>query len=164
MTLEWSADALADLDRFAEFLQSQHPLLASMIADAIIERTRVLEQHPELGHPIADHEHYRQLVLQVMNAAYVFQYHTKSNGFSLEKTFTAFSMQDTPPSIRISDSLSVRKSKKCSITAMSIDDCTAMFFIYRLASPIGRLLNFCGGTMKVDFLVRHMTHVNSGEE
>lgn len=74
MTLEWSADALADLDHFAEFLQSQHPLLAAMIADAIIERTRVLEQHPELGRPIEGNAHYRQVVLQVMNAAYVFQY------------------------------------------------------------------------------------------
>jgi toxin ParE1/3/4 len=74
MRLEWSARALADLDRFAEFLQAEHPSLSSIVASAIIEKAQILSQHPELGHPIEGHEHYRQLILQVLNATYVFQY------------------------------------------------------------------------------------------
>jgi toxin ParE1/3/4 len=74
MKLEWSDDALADLDRFASFLQRQHPWLAKIVADEIIAKTHILSEHPLLGHPIAGHEQYRQIVLQVLNAAYVFQY------------------------------------------------------------------------------------------
>jgi plasmid stabilization system protein ParE len=72
--LEWSADALADLDRFARFLRRQHPQLARIVADEIIEKAQVLTAHPRLGRPIAGREEYRQIVLQVLNAAYIFQY------------------------------------------------------------------------------------------
>jgi plasmid stabilization system protein ParE len=74
MKLEWSDEALADLDRFSAFLHRQHPLLANVVAQEIIEKARVLSEHPQLGHPIAGREEYRQIVLQVLNAAYVFQY------------------------------------------------------------------------------------------
>jgi len=65
---------LADLDRFAEFLQAERPLLSSIVARAIIEKAQTLSQHPELGRPIVGDEHYRQVVLEVLNAKYVFQY------------------------------------------------------------------------------------------
>ncbi len=74
MKLEWSDDALADLDRFANFLQQQHPWLAKIVADEIIAKAQILSEHPLLGRPIAGREEYRQIVLQVLNAAYVFQY------------------------------------------------------------------------------------------
>jgi plasmid stabilization system protein ParE len=74
MRLEWSAGALRDLDRFAEFLQERHPFLSSIVASTIIERAEVLSQHPELGRPIEGHEHYRQVILEVLKATYVFQY------------------------------------------------------------------------------------------
>jgi toxin ParE1/3/4 len=74
MKLEWSDDALADLDRFAGFLQQQHPWLAKIVADEIIAKAQILSEHPRIGRPIAGHEQYRQIVLQVLNAAYVFQY------------------------------------------------------------------------------------------
>jgi plasmid stabilization system protein ParE len=61
MNVEWSDAALADLDRFATFLAEHHPHLSAIVAR-------------EIGRPIADREEYRQLVLQVLNAAYVFQY------------------------------------------------------------------------------------------
>jgi plasmid stabilization system protein ParE len=40
--LEWSDDALADLDRFAAFLHEQSPELAAVVAQEIIARAQVL--------------------------------------------------------------------------------------------------------------------------
>jgi plasmid stabilization system protein ParE len=74
MKLEWSADALADLDRFATFLNDQHPRLARIVGAAIIERAQVLAEHPQIGRRLGGREEYRQIVLQVLNAPYVFQY------------------------------------------------------------------------------------------
>jgi plasmid stabilization system protein ParE len=72
--IEWSPDALADLERFAAFLHEHHPQLAGIVAQAIIDKARVLSAFPRLGRPLAAHEEYRQLVLQVLNAPYIFQY------------------------------------------------------------------------------------------
>ena len=38
MKVEWSNEALADLDRFVEFLDREHPSLAAIVATEIIER------------------------------------------------------------------------------------------------------------------------------
>ena len=73
MKLEWSDVALADLDRFAEFLSREHPSLAPIVAAEIIDKVQALSQHPRLGRPIAGREEYRQIVLQVLGAAYVFR-------------------------------------------------------------------------------------------
>jgi plasmid stabilization system protein ParE len=72
--LQWSDEALADLNRFAAFLQEQSPELAAIVADAIIARTQILTRHPKLGRPIAGRDEYRQLVLQVLGGDYIFQY------------------------------------------------------------------------------------------
>lgn len=74
MRLEWSAAALADLDRFAAFLHDRFPSLAGLVAHEIVSKTRLLANNPQLGHPIAGRAHARQLVLQVLNAIYVLQY------------------------------------------------------------------------------------------
>ena len=74
LDLQWSEDAIADLDRFAAFLHDQSPELAAVVADAIIARTHLLSRHPKLGRPIAGHEEYRQVVLEVLGGAYIFQY------------------------------------------------------------------------------------------
>jgi plasmid stabilization system protein ParE len=74
MRLEWSDEALADLDRFAEFLHRNHPALAAIVATAIIDKVQLLSEHPSLGRPIAGRKEYRQMVLQVLGATYVFQY------------------------------------------------------------------------------------------
>ena len=74
LTVEWSAEALRDLDRFAIFLRQNHPSLAAIVAREIVRKTQVLSDIPLLGRPIAGREEYRQIVLQVLNAAYVFQY------------------------------------------------------------------------------------------
>jgi plasmid stabilization system protein ParE len=42
--------------------------------EEIIGKTQVLSEHPQLGRPIAGRQEYRQIALQVLGAAYVFQY------------------------------------------------------------------------------------------
>jgi plasmid stabilization system protein ParE len=74
MTLEWSDRALADLNRFAAFLQKRHPSLAKIAAAEIIDKAQVLSEHPLLGVAVEGREEYRQIVLEVLNAQYVFQY------------------------------------------------------------------------------------------
>ena len=72
--VEWSKDALADLDRFARFLQQRDPVLAGIIANEIIRTVQRLSEYPRLGRPLTGHQEYRQVVMQIMNAAYVIQY------------------------------------------------------------------------------------------
>ena len=72
--IEWSLDALADLDRFATFLHEQFPDLAARVAHELIIRADVLRRHPKLGRPIAARGEYRELLLQVLGGTYVLQY------------------------------------------------------------------------------------------
>jgi plasmid stabilization system protein ParE len=74
MKLEWSAAALAYLDRFAAFLHDRHPQLAKTIADQIRQRTSLLEEYPLIGRAIEGRPHFRELVLEVANATYIFWY------------------------------------------------------------------------------------------
>ena len=74
MTLEWSAAALADLDRFAAFLHDRHPHLAKIVAAEIRDKARILSEHPLIGRPIRGRPEFRELVLDVLNARYVFRY------------------------------------------------------------------------------------------
>ncbi len=89
MKLEWSDEALADLDRFVEFLNRERPSLASIVAAEIIDKTKVLSAHPQLGRPIAGREEYRQIVLQVLGAAYVFQYRFDGKRLVMLRVFHA---------------------------------------------------------------------------
>jgi plasmid stabilization system protein ParE len=89
MKLEWSDEALADLDRFAEFLIRERPSLAAIVATEIVDKVQVLSTHPQLGRPIAGREEYRQIVLQVLGAAYVFQYRIDGNRLVMLRVFHA---------------------------------------------------------------------------
>jgi toxin ParE1/3/4 len=60
---------LADLDRFAEFLHDRHPYMAQIIATEILNRTRIISEHPQLGRPIDGRADYRELALSVLNTS-----------------------------------------------------------------------------------------------
>jgi plasmid stabilization system protein ParE len=49
----------------------------------------VLSAHPQLGRPIAGRKEYRQIVLQVLGAAYVFQYRFDGNRLVMLRVFHA---------------------------------------------------------------------------
>lgn len=74
MRLEWSAAALADLDRFAAFLHDRHPRLAKTIGAEIKDKARILSEHPLIGRAIEGRPEFRELVLEVANAKYAFCY------------------------------------------------------------------------------------------
>jgi plasmid stabilization system protein ParE len=52
MNLEWSDDAIADLDRFAEFLHDKYPALAPRVAQEIMAKAEILVAHPLRGRPL----------------------------------------------------------------------------------------------------------------
>jgi len=87
MRLEWSAVALADLDRFAAFLHGRHPRLAAVVAQEILAKARILEESPELGHPLSADGRYRQLVLVVLRAQYVFRYRIDADRLVMLRVF-----------------------------------------------------------------------------
>ena len=85
--LDWSDDALADLDRFAAFLQDQSPQVAALVAEEIIARAQILCRHPKLGRPISTREEYRQIVMQVLGGTYVFQYRYEGDRMVMLRVF-----------------------------------------------------------------------------
>jgi toxin ParE1/3/4 len=74
MKLEWSAAALADLNRFGAFLHERHPRLAKIIAAEIQNKAQILAEHPLIGRAIEGRSEYRELILDVANAMYIFRY------------------------------------------------------------------------------------------
>ena len=94
MKLEWSATALADLDRFAEFLHEQHPHLAAIVAGEILRKADSLASHPLLGRPIEGRAEYRQIVLRVLGANYVFQYRVEREQVAILRVFHARELRD----------------------------------------------------------------------
>ena len=87
MTLEWSAAALADLDRFAAFLHERHPDLAKIVAAEIRDRAGVLSEHPLIGRPLQGRPEFRELVMDVLNARYVFRYATDGQRLVMLRVF-----------------------------------------------------------------------------
>jgi toxin ParE1/3/4 len=85
--LDWSEDALANLERFAAFLHDQSPELAAIIAEEIVARAQVLSRHPKLGRPLATRKEYRQIVMEVLGGAYVFQYRYDGNRIIMLRVF-----------------------------------------------------------------------------
>jgi addiction module RelE/StbE family toxin len=87
MKLEWSAVALADLDRFADFLHDRYPQIAKIVAAEIQNKAAILSDHPLMGRPVADRPEFRELVLEVLNARYVFRYATDGKRLVMLRVF-----------------------------------------------------------------------------
>jgi plasmid stabilization system protein ParE len=85
--IEWSVDALADLDRFAAFLHDQSPELAARVAGELVARTDVLGRHPQLGRPIGSRQDYREIVLTVFGGTYALQYRFDGNSVLMLRVF-----------------------------------------------------------------------------
>lgn len=85
--VEWSVDALADLDRFAAFLHGQFPELAGRVANELVARTEVLRRHPHLGRPIGNRPEYRELVLAVLGGTYALQYRYDGSSVLMLRVF-----------------------------------------------------------------------------
>ncbi len=91
--LDWSLDALADLNRFARFLDEQFPELAARVADEIVVRADILRRYPKLGRPIGNREEYREIALQVLGGVYVFQYRYDGTGILMLRVFHSREMR-----------------------------------------------------------------------
>jgi plasmid stabilization system protein ParE len=72
--LEWSARALADLERFALFLRERHPRIAGIVGSEILKKAEILSLHPRLGRPVRGRREQYEVVLQILNATYVLRY------------------------------------------------------------------------------------------
>jgi plasmid stabilization system protein ParE len=66
--LEWSARALADLERFALFLRERHPRMAGIVGSEILKKAAILSLHPRLGRPVQGRREQYEVVLQILNA------------------------------------------------------------------------------------------------
>jgi plasmid stabilization system protein ParE len=95
MILEWSAAALADLDRFAEFLHDRHPYMAQIIAAEILNRTRIISEHPHLAVRSMVAETIAKLALSVLNATYVFRYGYDGERLVMLRVFHGREQRDT---------------------------------------------------------------------
>ena len=70
--VEFSARALADIDRLAEFLLEEHPREAARTAALIIDAVDMLREHPLIGRP-AEHD-LRELVISRGHTGYLALY------------------------------------------------------------------------------------------
>jgi plasmid stabilization system protein ParE len=87
MNVKWSAVALADLNRFTEFLRQRFPHLAPLIAHELIAKAEIIAANPRLGSAIEGDEEYRRLVLRVLNAPYVLQYRISNDRIVVLRVF-----------------------------------------------------------------------------
>jgi plasmid stabilization system protein ParE len=93
--VEWSAAALADLDRFADFLQYRFPKMAKAVGREIAQRSDLLIEHPELGRPVGRRADLRQLVLRALNASYVMHYRVMPDRIVIMRVFHGRETRET---------------------------------------------------------------------
>jgi plasmid stabilization system protein ParE len=95
MNVEWSAVALADLNRFTGFLRQRFPHLAPLIASELIAKSEIIAVNPRLGPAIEGDEEYRRLVLRVLNAPYVLQYRIGKDRIVILRVFHGRESRET---------------------------------------------------------------------
>lgn len=83
----WSDDALADLKRFSNFLERDHPGLAPRVADEIVRAALALETSPMMGRAHPQRPEFRRVVLQVLKAAYIVQYRLDADGVLILRVY-----------------------------------------------------------------------------
>ncbi len=52
MRLEWTEDAIADVNRQRQFIEFDNPAAADRVAQAILSAAESLADHPALGRPL----------------------------------------------------------------------------------------------------------------
>jgi len=85
--IEWSLDALGDLNRFAAFLHERFPDLAARVASELVERAEVLRRHPKIGRAIAGREEYREILLRALGGTYALQYRYDGRSILMLRVF-----------------------------------------------------------------------------
>ncbi len=71
-TVEYSARALADLDRLFDSLAAVEPGAAVNAAAVVVDAVRILERHPQIGRPVRGRV--RELVISYGRTGYVALY------------------------------------------------------------------------------------------
>lgn len=87
MKVEWSREAILDLDRFAEFLYQRFPAMAEVVADELSAKTKILQDNPRLGHLVRNRADYREIVFRVLNASYVVRYRVEAQTIIILRVF-----------------------------------------------------------------------------
>jgi plasmid stabilization system protein ParE len=87
MNVEWSKAALADLERFAEFLEKHFPTLSPMVGPELLEAAERLGANPQLGRVHPKRPRFRQAVLRILKADYVFEYQIRQNRVIIVRVF-----------------------------------------------------------------------------
>lgn len=95
MKLRWSKRALADLNRFAVFLQDRHPAMARRIGPEILKRAQLIADDPDLGRLIGQGA-YRELSCPILGATYVFRYRRNGNDLLILRVFHSREQREHP--------------------------------------------------------------------
>lgn len=74
MTVVWVPEALADLERVYDFLRDKDPAASARALAAIEEAATKLAELPDIGRPMSDRTHRRELFVPFGAGAYVLRY------------------------------------------------------------------------------------------
>ena len=81
MRIEYSARALADLDRLFDFIAEHDPFAASRAAERIVEAILLLANHPYIGRPLRGD--LRELVISHGRTGYAAVYRVRANAVTI---------------------------------------------------------------------------------
>ena len=76
-SVSFTARALSDLDRLLDFLSEHDPGAADRAAHAIVDATRILQDHPLIGRPVRGD--IRELVISSGRTGYVALYRLRNS-------------------------------------------------------------------------------------